>query len=114
MVKIGLLSDTHAWWDDRYEKYFAECDEIWHAGDIGSVQVADRFEALKPFRAVYGNIDGQELRIRYPQQHRKYRYMDNTHRGLSGPICTRSDPGNIHTPSPIIHIGSLAYLESSL
>ena len=44
MVKIGLLSDTHAWWDDRYEKYFAECDEIWHAGDIGSVQVADRFE----------------------------------------------------------------------
>ena len=36
MVKIGLLSDTHAWWDDRYEKYFAECDEIWHAGDIGS------------------------------------------------------------------------------
>ena len=70
MVKIGLLSDTHAWWDDRYEKYFAECDEIWHAGDIGSVQVADRFEALKPFRAVYGNIDGQELRIRYPQHQR--------------------------------------------
>ena len=32
MVKIGLLSDTHAWWDNRYEKYFAECDEIWHAG----------------------------------------------------------------------------------
>ena len=70
MVKIGLLSDTHAWWDDRYEKYFAECDEIWHAGDIGSVQVADRFEALKPFRAVYGNIDGQEVRIRYPQHQR--------------------------------------------
>ena len=70
MVKIGLLSDTHAWWDDRYAKYFAECDEIWHAGDIGSVELADRFEALKPFRAVYGNIDGHELRLRYPQHQR--------------------------------------------
>ncbi len=70
MVRIGLLSDTHAWWDDRYEKYFAECDEIWHAGDIGSVELADRFESLKPFRAVYGNIDGQELRLRYPQHNR--------------------------------------------
>ena len=70
MVKIGLLSDTHAWWDDRYAKYFAECDEIWHAGDIGSVELADRFEALKPFRAVYGNIDGHELRLRYPQRQR--------------------------------------------
>ncbi len=67
MVKIGLLSDTHAWWDERYEKYFADCDEAWHVGDIGSVEVADRFEAFKPFRAVYGNIDGQELRRRYPQ-----------------------------------------------
>ncbi len=67
MVKIGLLSDTHAWWDERYEKYFAECDEVWHVGDIGSIEVADRFEAFKPFRAVYGNIDGQELRRRYPQ-----------------------------------------------
>ncbi len=67
MVKIGLLSDTHAWWDERYKKYFAECDEVWHVGDIGSIEVADRFEAFKPFRAVYGNIDGQELRRRYPQ-----------------------------------------------
>ena len=114
MVKIGLLSDTHAWWDDRYEKYFAECDEIWHAGDIGSVQVADRFEALKPFRAVYGNIDGQELRIRYPQ-HQRFS-IENTDIWIThiGGYPGRSDPGNIHTPTPIIHIGSLAYLESSL
>ena len=67
MVKIGLLSDTHAWWDERYEKYFAECDEIWHAGDIGSVELADRFEALKPFRAVYGNIDDHRVRTVYPR-----------------------------------------------
>ena len=41
MKRIGLLSDTHGYCDSRYEKYFAECDEIWHAGDIGSSEVLD-------------------------------------------------------------------------
>ncbi|MDL2256440.1 metallophosphatase family protein [Parabacteroides sp. OttesenSCG-928-K15] len=66
MKRIGLLSDTHAWWDDKYEMYFKECDEIWHAGDIGSEEVAFRLSQLKPLRAVYGNIDGQSLRRQYP------------------------------------------------
>ena len=65
MKKIGILSDTHAWWDDRYAHYFADCDEIWHAGDIGNEDVLDRLEALGPtVRAVYGNIDGAALRRR--------------------------------------------------
>lgn len=67
MLKIGLLSDTHAWWDDKYMEYFSECDEIWHAGDIGSDTLTARLAALKPLRAVYGNIDGQSLRLQYPQ-----------------------------------------------
>ena len=67
MLKIGLLSDTHAWWDDKYAEYFSECDEIWHAGDIGSDGLAARLGTLKPLRAVYGNIDGQSLRLQYPQ-----------------------------------------------
>ncbi len=67
MKKIGLLSDTHGYWDDKYRKYFAACDEIWHAGDIGSGELAARLAALRPFRAVYGNIDGQELRSEYPR-----------------------------------------------
>ncbi|MDR3262645.1 MAG: metallophosphatase family protein [Tannerella sp.] len=67
MVKVGLLSDTHGWWDDKFAGYFGECDEIWHAGDIGSELVADRLDAIKPLRAVYGNIDGQGLRMRYPK-----------------------------------------------
>lgn len=67
MKRIGLLSDTHSWWDDRYKEYFAGCDEVWHVGDIGSAALADKFEAFKPFRAVYGNIDGQELRAVYPE-----------------------------------------------
>ena len=68
MIKVGLLSDTHACWDDKYAEYFKDCDEIWHAGDIGSEALALRLEALKPLRAVYGNIDGQETRLRYPKR----------------------------------------------
>ncbi len=66
MKKIGIISDTHGYWDKKYEKYFEDCDEIWHAGDIGSSELADKFEAMKPkFRAVYGNCDGYDLRARY-------------------------------------------------
>lgn len=67
MKRIGLLSDTHGYWDERYARHFAECDEVWHAGDIGSLEVAEKFEAFKPFRAVYGNIDGRDIRLRYPE-----------------------------------------------
>lgn len=70
MKKIGLLSDTHAYWDDKYKEYFADCDEVWHSGDIGSVELAGMFAAFKPFRAVYGNIDGQEIRQLYPKINR--------------------------------------------
>lgn len=67
MRKIGLLSDTHGYWDDKYLKYFETCDEIWHAGDIGSLEVAQRLAAFRPLRAVYGNVDGQDIRRFYPQ-----------------------------------------------
>ena len=70
MKRIGLLSDTHAYWDERYLKYFDTCDEIWHAGDIGSLEVAERLADFRPLRAVYGNIDGQDLRIRFPEINR--------------------------------------------
>lgn len=67
MTKIGLLSDTHAYWDEKYLQYFESCDEIWHAGDIGSLEVAQKLSDFRPFRAVYGNIDGQDIRQLYPQ-----------------------------------------------
>lgn len=67
MIRIGLLSDTHACWDEKYALYFNDCDEIWHAGDIGSPALADQLAALKPLRAVYGNIDGHELRRMFPR-----------------------------------------------
>lgn len=68
MKKIGLLSDTHDYWDNKYETYFESCDEIWHAGDIGSLELAQRFESLKPFRAVYGNIDDYPTRYTYSEK----------------------------------------------
>ncbi len=68
MKRIGLLSDTHAYWDDRYTKHFAECDEIWHAGDIGSSLVAARLAEFRPLRAVYGNCDGGDLRHLYTER----------------------------------------------
>lgn len=66
MVRIGLLSDTHSYLDEKVFHYFDQCDEIWHAGDIGAEEVADKLEQFKPFRAVYGNIDGAKLRQRFP------------------------------------------------
>lgn len=67
MKRIGLLSDTHSFLHPNLLKHFAHVDEIWHAGDIGNIEVADTLEQLKPLRAVYGNIDGHELRKRYPE-----------------------------------------------
>jgi len=67
-MKVGLLSDTHGYLDESIFKYFDECDEIWHAGDIGSLKIADQLSSFKKFRAVYGNIDGSILRQSYPEE----------------------------------------------
>ena len=67
-MKIGLLSDTHGYLDESIFKYFEACHEIWHAGDIGSSDIADQLSNFKKFRAVYGNIDGNILRQRYPEE----------------------------------------------
>lgn len=67
MKTIGIISDTHAHWDEKYALHLKGCDEIWHAGDIGSVEVLDRLKRLGPtVRAVYGNADGSELRRMIP------------------------------------------------
>lgn len=63
MKKIGIISDTHSWWDDRYAHYFAGCDEVWHAGDIGCEAILERLHEVVPVvRAVWGNADGGSLR----------------------------------------------------
>ena len=67
MIKIGLLSDTHSYLDDAVFKHFENCDEIWHAGDFGSMEVADKLAAFKPLKGVYGNIDGADIRQIFPE-----------------------------------------------
>lgn len=66
-MKIGLLSDTHSHLDENIFFHFKECDEIWHAGDIGDIALIEKLEQFKPLRAVHGNIDPPELRYRYPE-----------------------------------------------
>ncbi len=63
MTRIGILSDTHGLWDDRFAKYFADCDEVWHAGDIGDYAIVERLKEVVPcVRAVSGNVDHGEVR----------------------------------------------------
>ncbi len=68
MKRIGLLSDTHGYWDEKYREYLSCCDEIWHAGDFGSMEIAERLAEIKPLRAVYGNCDGGDLRRLFPEK----------------------------------------------
>jgi uncharacterized protein len=67
MKKIGLLSDTHSYLDPQIFEYFKEVDEIWHAGDIGSIEILDQLKAFKPIKAVYGNIDDHVIRKEVPE-----------------------------------------------
>lgn len=66
MKRIGILSDTHGTFDEPLREFLREVDEVWHAGDIGSLEVADRIAAFKPLRAVSGNIDDGITRRVYP------------------------------------------------
>lgn len=72
MIKIGLISDTHGFLDEKVFRYFEPCDEIWHAGDIGSATLMDQLEGFKPVKAVFGNIDDKDLQVRYPE-HLRFR-----------------------------------------
>lgn len=68
MKRIGILSDTHSCWDDRYAAHFKDCDEIWHAGDVGDIGIIRRLEDIVPVvRAVRGNIDHGEVCRRCPE-----------------------------------------------
>ncbi len=66
LKKILLLSDTHSHIDETILKYVKQADEVWHAGDIGNLKVTDAIAALKPLKAVYGNIDDAEARATFP------------------------------------------------
>ncbi|VXD13454.1 metallophosphoesterase [Marinoscillum sp. 108] len=66
-MRIGIISDTHSYLDPSVFKYFSQCDEIWHAGDIGTLDVLQQLEAFKPTMAVFGNVDGHDVRAASPE-----------------------------------------------
>lgn len=68
MTRIGLISDTHGFLDEAVFRHFENCDEIWHTGDFGDREMAEKLAAFKPLRGVYGNIDGNDIRSLYPEQ----------------------------------------------
>lgn len=67
MPRIGLISDTHGYLDEKVFKYFADCDEIWHAGDFGTKEVSDQLAEFKTLRGVYGNIDDKSIQSLHPK-----------------------------------------------
>ncbi len=67
MIRIGLISDTHGTFDDAVRRFLEPVEQIWHAGDIGSLELADRINAFRPLTAVYGNIDDHRVRTVYPR-----------------------------------------------
>jgi putative phosphoesterase len=73
MTRIGLISDTHGFLDETVFKHFEQCDEIWHGGDFGNIEIANRLSRWlsgekKSLKGVYGNVDGQDIRAEFPEQ----------------------------------------------
>lgn len=113
MKKIGLLSDTHGFISERLFLFFENVDEIWHAGDIGNIETADKLLAFKPLKAVYGNIDGQDVRSVYPQHQRFMCEGVNvwiTHIGGYPGRYERSVKPDIFTNSPDIFISGHSHI----
>ncbi len=74
MTKIGLLSDTHGWLDEKVYKHFSLCDEVWHGGDFGSIEIANQLRSWTPpsgkkpiIKGVWGNIDGSDVRSEFEE-----------------------------------------------
>lgn len=108
-MRIGLLSDTHGWIHPKLFDFFADCDEIWHAGDIGNIETADKLASFRPLRAVYGNIDGAQVRVVY-KEHLRFIVEDLsvwiTHIGGSpGNYDSRVKPGIYSDPPGLFICG---------
>ena len=68
MTRIGLISDTHGYLDEAVFHHFESCDEVWHAGDFGTMDIVERLRGFRPLRSVWGNIDSAEIRHEMSEQ----------------------------------------------
>jgi hypothetical protein len=113
MTRIGLISDTHSFLDPAVFKYFDEVDEIWHAGDFGTLALADQLLAFKPLKAVYGNIDDKDVRQIYPE-HLKFKCEDvkvwMTHIGGYPDRYSANVKSEIYTKPPDLFIAGHSHI----
>ena len=110
MLRIGLLSDTHHFLDEQIFRYFEKCDEIWHAGDFGTVALADQLAAFRPLRGVYGNIDGRDIRSVYPEKLRWQAEQVNVYMTHIGGYPDKYSPAVkriIYTKPPVMRFAIL-------
>jgi len=63
---IGVVSDTHAHYDERLDEVFAGVTHIVHAGDFGTLDVLERLRLLAPVTVVCGNVDRQCFLDQFP------------------------------------------------
>ena len=116
-MKIGLLSDTHGWIHPSIFEHFADCDEIWHAGDIGPVKTADSLNSFKPLKAVYGNIDDSFVRSVFPESLRftvEEMKIWITHIGGSPGNYSLKVKNEIYTTPPDIFISGHSHIAKVL
>ncbi len=116
-MKIGLISDTHGYLDEQVFEYFKDCDEIWHGGDIGTLEVAQKLEAFKPMVAVFGNIDGPEIRHLYPEDQvfeRAGKTIWITHIGGFPPKYNRRTLKQIDSIKPYIFITGHSHIVKAM
>ena len=113
MTRIGLISDTHSFLDPAVFKYFDEVDEIWHAGDFGTLALADELQAFKPMKGVYGNIDDKDIRQIYPE-HLKFKCEEvnvwMTHIGGYPDKYSANVKSEIYTKPPNLFIAGHSHI----
>ena len=113
MTRIGLISDTHSFLDPAVFKYFDEVDEIWHAGDFGTLALADELQAFKPMKGVYGNIDDKDIRQIYPE-HLKFKCEEvnvwMTHIGGYPDRYSNNVKSEIYTKPPNLFIAGHSHI----
>ena len=113
MIRIGLLSDTHGFFDERINEYFGTCHEIWHAGDIGDLEIIWKLKRIASVVAVYGNIDGGTIRASFPAHQRQVREGEGEGTRREGRACTGEEWGlrqEMHEHPPGLFISGHSHI----
>lgn len=118
LKRIGILSDTHGTFDAPLRDFFADVDELWHAGDFGGIETADAIAAFKPLRGVCGNIDGGAVRLAYPRWQlfdcEEVRVAMTHIGGYPGPLRAGCRGAAAPVPAEDIRQRTFAYFEGDL